>query len=109
MIKILAQLLRLNGISRLVVAAPPGLKFDLAKSLDIADEYIPLFRSNAAESFEKLKRDNPRGFDTVIEATGNTGVLKESINYVRRGGKLVVYGVYASDDRVSWPPSKLCE
>jgi threonine dehydrogenase-like Zn-dependent dehydrogenase len=33
--------------------------------------------------------------------------LEDSINYVRRGGKLVVYGVYANKDRVSWPPSKI--
>ncbi|CAG8938798.1 unnamed protein product [Penicillium salamii] len=104
---VLAQLLRLNGVSRLVLAAPPGLKFDLAKNLNIADEYFPLSRSNASQSFDDLKSANPRGFDTVIEATGNTSVLERAISYVRRGGKLVVYGVYSNDDRVSWPPSKL--
>lgn len=29
------------------------------------------------------------------------------ISYVRRGGKLVVYGVYSASARVSWPPSKI--
>lgn len=35
--------------------------------------------------------------------------VTSAIHYVRRGGKLVVYGVYANKDRVSWPPSKICE
>ena len=47
------------------------------------------------------------GFDIVVEATGSVKILEDSINYVRRGGKLVVYGVYGSKDRVTWPPSKI--
>ena len=57
--------------------------------------------------FEQIKKENPYGFDVVIEATGSVKVLEDSINYVRRGGKLVVYGVYSNDARVSWPPSKI--
>ena len=48
------------------------------------------------------------GFDIVVEATGSAKILEDAINYVRRGGKLVVYGVYSSSARVSWPPSKIC-
>jgi D-arabinitol dehydrogenase (NADP+) len=72
------------------------------------------------------------GFDpnsvAVVEATGSVRILEDSINYVRRGGTLVVYGyvlfpifieakvlvlirthssVYSNADRVSWPPSKI--
>jgi D-arabinitol dehydrogenase (NADP+) len=36
-------------------------------------------------------------------------ILEDALNYVRRGGKLVVYGVYGNKDRVSWPPVKICE
>ncbi|KAL3450524.1 chaperonin 10-like protein [Aspergillus insuetus] len=104
---VLAQLLRMNGASRLVLAAPPGLKLDLARQLDVADEYIPLSRTNMAESLEPLSKASPQGFDIVVEATGNAGVLQGAINYVRRGGKLVVYGVYANRDTVCWSPSKL--
>ncbi|KAK5247547.1 N-terminal acetyltransferase A complex catalytic subunit ard1, partial [Exophiala xenobiotica] len=39
---VLAQLLRLNGGCKVVIAAPEGLKMDLAKSLDAADEYVEL-------------------------------------------------------------------
>jgi D-arabinitol dehydrogenase (NADP+) len=43
----------------------------------------------------------------VIEATGSVKLLEDAINYCRRGGTLVVYGVYANADRVSWAPSKI--
>lgn len=57
--------------------------------------------------FDQIKKDNPHGFDIVIEATGSVQILEDAINYVRRGGKLIVYGVYSNKARVSWPPSKI--
>ena len=56
---------------------------------------------------EKIKKENLYGFDIVVEATGSVKILEDSINHVRRGGKLVVYALYANKDRVSWPPSKI--
>lgn len=106
---VLAQMLRQNGGCHVVIAAPEGLKIDLAKSLDAADEYVALSRKDPAPMFEKIKKENPYGFDIVVEATGSVKILEDAIHYVRRGGKLVVYGVYANKDRVSWPPSKICE
>jgi D-arabinitol dehydrogenase (NADP+) len=106
---VLTQMLRQNGGCHVVVAAPQGLKMDLAKSLDAADVYVELSRSNPGPQFEQLKKENPYGFDIVVEATGSVKILEDAINYVRRGGKLVVYGVYGNKDRVSWPPSKICK
>jgi len=102
-------MLRQNGGCRVVIAAPQGLKMELAKKLGAADEYVELSRSNPAEQFEKIKKENPYGFDIVVEATGSPKILEDAINYVRRGGKLVVYGVYSSSARVTWPPSKICK
>lgn len=103
----LAQLLRHNGGANVVIAAPEGLKMELAKKLDAADHYIELSRSNPQAQFEQLKKDHPYGFDIVVEATGSPKILEDAIHYVRRGGKLVVYGVYSEAARVSWPPSKI--
>lgn len=103
----LAQLLRQNGASHVVIAAPGGLKMDLAKKLDAADEYVELSRTDPQAQFDKLKEENPYGFDIVVEATGSAKILEDSINYVRRGGKVVVYGVYSEESRVTWPPSKI--
>ena len=104
---VLTQMLRQNGGCHVVVAAPEGLKMELAKSLDAADEYIELSRKDPSAQFEKIKKENPYGFDIVVEATGSVKILEDAIHYVRRGGKLVVYGVYSSKDRVTWPPSKI--
>ena len=39
----------------------------IAKELDAADEYIELDRSNAKEQWAQIKKDNPYGFDVVVE------------------------------------------
>lgn len=80
---------------------------DLAKKLGAGDVYVPLSRKNPQEQFDQIKKDNPYGFDIVVEATGQAKILEDAIHYVRRGGKLVVYGVYSNAARVSWPPSKI--
>lgn len=54
-----------------------------------------------------LKEAHPYGFDIVVEATGVHSVLEASLNYVRKGGKLVVYGVYPDYAKVAWSPSKI--
>jgi len=104
---VLSQMLRQNGGCHVVVAAPKGLKMDLAKKLGAGDVYVELSRENPEVQFQTLKDENPYGFDIVVEATGSPKILEDAINYVRRGGKLVVYGVYAAAARVSWPPSKI--
>jgi len=104
---ILAQLLKLNGASRVVIAANKGIKMDIAKKINAADEYIELDRKAPEGQWKKLKEDNPYGFDVVVEATGVEKLANESINYVRRGGTLMIYGVYENSALVHWPPSKI--
>ena len=104
---ILAQLLKLNGASRVVIAANKGIKMDIAKKINAADEYIELDRKAPESQWKKLKEDNPYGFDVVVEATGVEKLANESINYVRRGGTLMIYGVYENSALVHWPPSKV--
>ncbi|POW07080.1 hypothetical protein PSHT_10123 [Puccinia striiformis] len=94
---ILAQLLKLNGAQRV----------DIARKIEAADEYIDLDRKDAANQWAQLKKDNPYGFDVVVEATGVESIVNDSINYVRRGGTLLVYGVYDNNARVSWSPTKI--
>ncbi|KIJ63173.1 hypothetical protein HYDPIDRAFT_113771 [Hydnomerulius pinastri MD-312] len=104
---ILAQLLKLNGASKVVIAANKGIKTKIAQELEAGDEYIELDRDDPAPQWEQIKKDNPYGFDVVVEATGNEQVANDSINYVRRGGTLMIYGVYSNAARVHWPPSKI--
>lgn len=104
---ILAQLLKQNGAARVVIAANKGIKMNIAKDIEAADEYIELDRANPEAQWQALKDNNPYGFDIVVEATGVEKLANESINYVRRGGTLMLYGVYENKALVHWPPSKV--
>ena len=79
---ILAQLLKLNGASRVVVAANKGVKTQIAKDLHAADEYVELDRDRPEEQWAKLRTDNKYGFDVVVshyssaqELTGRVKML----------------------------------
>ncbi|KAG7097595.1 hypothetical protein E1B28_004931 [Marasmius oreades] len=104
---ILAQLLKLNGASKVVIAANKGIKTRIAQDLGAADEYIEIDRSDPEPAWKRLRNEYPYGFDAVIEATGAEEVANDAINYVRRGGTLMIYGVYANSDLVHWSPSKI--
>ena len=65
---ILAQLLKLNGAARVVIAANKGIKTQVARQLDAGDEYIELDRENPTAQWEQLKQENPYGFDVVVSA-----------------------------------------
>jgi len=104
---ILAQLLKQNGAAKVVLAANKGMKMDLAKEIGAADVYIDLDRKNPEEQWEQLRKDYPYGFDIVVEATGVEKLANEAINYVRRGGTLMIYGVYENKALVHWPPGKI--
>ncbi|RSH76594.1 N-terminal acetyltransferase A complex catalytic subunit ard1 [Apiotrichum porosum] len=104
---ILAQLMKIGGASSVTIAANAGLKMDLARKIGAADHYIDLDRTNATSQWAQIKKDNPYGFDVVAECTGVESIINDSINYVARGGTLLVYGVYEDDARVKWSPSQI--
>ena len=83
---LLAQLLKRNGAQRIVVAAHKGVKMDIAKTLGskstfgtngtglgVADEYVEIERDSerSKSQWEKLRMENPYGFDVVVSATLN--------------------------------------
>lgn len=105
----MAQFLKRSGVSQLTIAALEGSRMDLAKKLDVADFYVSLSRDDmiAMPQWAQILKDHPRGFDVVVEASGNSKVLENSIKYVRRGGKLICYGVYSPAAMVSWSPSHI--
>jgi D-arabinitol dehydrogenase (NADP+) len=65
---ILAQLLKLNGAFRVVIAANKGIKTKIAKELEAGHEYLELDRQNPQAQWETLKQENPHGFDVVVRA-----------------------------------------
>ena len=63
---ILAQLLRLNGAARVVVIANAGVKTLIAKAINAADDVIELDREAPGEQWNRLREENPYGFDVVV-------------------------------------------
>jgi D-arabinitol dehydrogenase (NADP+) len=103
---VLAQLLKLNGAARLVVAAPPGPKLDLVRRL-AADAVVEIDRSDYDKHRRFLLKTFKHGFDTVVEATGSAQLCQDSLQYARMGGQVIVYGVYAERERVTWSPTEI--
>lgn len=93
----------------MTIASKGGPKLDLARQLGIADEYIEISDNSPEIEMDALLSANPYGFDIVVEATGAPTVLEASLNYVRKGGKLVVYGVYDENVKIAWPPFRIWE
>ncbi|KAF1848120.1 L-threonine 3-dehydrogenase [Cucurbitaria berberidis CBS 394.84] len=106
---LLAQLIRMNGAAHLTIASKGGPKLDLAKELGIADSYITISDDQPHMEMQALKSANPYGFDIVVEATGAPTVLEQAIDFVRKGGKLVVYGVYDESIKIAWSPFRIWE
>jgi D-arabinitol dehydrogenase (NADP+) len=104
--QVLAQLVKLNGAARLVVAAPPGKKLDLVSRL-AADEVAPIDRDDPDVHRKRLQELSPNGFDYVIEATGAATVCEDGLQYVRRRGTLLVYGVYPEKATARFKPFDL--
>lgn len=69
-----------------------GLKMELAKKLNCADEYVELSRTDPSKQWAAIKEKYPYGFDVVVEASGAHKMLTIGLDNVTRGGKLVYYG-----------------
>jgi L-iditol 2-dehydrogenase len=58
-------------------------------------------------SLENVVRPEGRGFDLVVECTGSVEVWESSMEYVRRGGRVVLFGGCAAGTRASFDTRKL--
>jgi D-arabinitol dehydrogenase (NADP+) len=101
--QVLAQLLKLNGAGRLVVAAPAGPKLDLIERL-AADEVVAINRNDPEIHRRRLAELSPSGFDYIVEATGSSLVCEDALRFTRRRGTLLAYGVYPEKDSVQFKP-----
>ncbi len=91
--QVLGQLLKVNGAASLTVAAPAGPKLALAGRL-AADRTVAVDRSDPEQHRRALREISPNGFDYVVEATGAPEMCGEAVRQTRRGGEVLIYGVY---------------
>jgi D-arabinitol dehydrogenase (NADP+) len=84
-------------------------------SVDVVEEKLHLAREHGATELviadnalgQKLRRIAPFGFDVVIDATGVAKVMQDSIQYVKNGGKYLVFGVCGPQDKIEISPFEI--
>ena len=91
--QVLGQLLKRNGAASLTVAAPAGPKLALAERL-CADRVVAMDRNDPETHRHALRKISAGGFDYVVEATGAASICAEAMMHTRRGGAVLIYGVY---------------
>ncbi len=86
---LLLQGLRLNGAAEVVVVDKNPARAVLAQNLGADSSLTHL---------EELERD---AFDAVVDATGAVAVMSQAPDYARPGGKILLFGVPASGQKMT--------
>jgi NADPH2:quinone reductase len=95
---LLLQLLQHRGAANVTVVDRNERRLELARSLG----------ASAVETdVAALDAHNGDGFDAVVDATGVPEVVQQDIDMVRRGGKLMVFGVVPEEARVEVSPFRI--
>jgi L-iditol 2-dehydrogenase len=100
------------GLLHLLLLKDKGLKVSVA---DKHDKKLKIARELGADSVSKahgintLKKsaDNGIGFDYVFECTGVPEVWEASVDYIRRGGTVILFGGCKSETTVTYDAGKL--
>jgi NADPH2:quinone reductase len=95
---LLLQLLRHGGAANVTVVDRNERRLELARSLGASaiETDIAAFARNGSD-----------GFDCVVDATGVPAVIQQALDAVRRGGKLMVFGVAPAEARVEISPFRI--
>ncbi|MEX0657398.1 MAG: zinc-dependent dehydrogenase [Nitrosopumilaceae archaeon] len=83
------MLAKANGFGKIFCFDVNDFRLDFAKKFGITKA----FQSDENAKKKILDETNGRGVDVAIIATGNLQALLDSVEYVRRGGWIVLFGV----------------
>jgi 2-desacetyl-2-hydroxyethyl bacteriochlorophyllide A dehydrogenase len=92
---LLLQLVVRGGASRVVMVDVNAQRLARAELLGATRSY---------NDIERALKDEPLGFNCVIDATGVPAVIESAFSAVKRGGKLMVFGVAPHEARISLSP-----
>jgi D-arabinitol dehydrogenase (NADP+) len=56
----------------------------------------------------ELNQIAPHGFDMVFETTGSTQIVERTFHFVKKGGKIVLYGIVPPELNASINPFDIC-
>jgi 2-desacetyl-2-hydroxyethyl bacteriochlorophyllide A dehydrogenase len=95
---LLLQLVVRAGVARAAVLDTNPAKLPLAERLGA---------TATATGIEALQGHAPDGFDFAIDATGAAPAIETAFGALRRGGRLLVFGVANADARISLSPFRI--
>ena len=93
--------LKMKGI-KVVVSDFLDARLDLAADMGAGSAVVPRAVRNIIDAMT-----GNAGVDLVMECTGQQGVWEKSVNYVRKGGTVVLFGGCASGTTVSYDAARL--
>ena len=95
---LLLQLAMRGGASRVAMVDVNAQRLALAEQLGPTRTYSDI---------KQALRDEPLGFNCVIDATGVAPVIENAFMAVKRGGKLLIFGVASNEARISLSPFRI--
>ena len=99
----LMQLALLSGATKVIVSEPQAKRREIADQLGATATVDPT-NGNAVEAIKDL---SDGGVDVVIESAGLPVTVSQSFDVVKRGGKIVLFGVNTPDTEVSFHPYQI--
>jgi len=95
---LLLQLAMRGGASRVAMVDVNAQRLGLAEQLGPTRTYSDI---------KQALKDEPLGFNCVIDATGVAPVIENAFMAVKRGGKLLIFGVASNEARISLSPFRI--
>jgi 2-desacetyl-2-hydroxyethyl bacteriochlorophyllide A dehydrogenase len=103
---LLLQLARHAGASGVVLTDPNQFKLNKAKDLGAASVVVA-DRTDHARNRRNLLDLSPLGYECVIDATGRPEVQQNAVSLVKKGGKLLLFGLASNESQVKINPYEI--
>ncbi len=101
---LLIQLARMSGAAHIISVEPSTSRHDFARRAGADEVWDP---SQVTQALKELR--GPVGADVVIEASGSLTAAQSCFDLVRRGGTVVLFGVYPESRTMSVSPFRINE
>ena len=101
---LILQLVKLQGGTKITVVEPVETKRKLG--LKLGADYV-IDPKNQDVVREALKITDGRGYDRVIEASGDAGMIPLTLEMLAQCGKIVLFGIYPGDPKLDLSMEKL--
>jgi 2-desacetyl-2-hydroxyethyl bacteriochlorophyllide A dehydrogenase len=88
---LILQMAKLQGATKITVVEPVEAKRNLA--LKFGADYV-IDPKNHGVVKEAMKITNNRGFDRIVEGSGDSSMFPPCMEMVGRGGKIVIFSIY---------------